>query len=371
VLTKYAPVVSEAISAPWVEGGLSAAWGLTLSGASTFNFSSGGASYVWTAGAAVDEAIGIDGSLGVNQVLKHILAQQFGLTDALYAGIPVAVSDAAEFTDSLTTVLGALIAERLALVETNAPGLTYKQTLLEYLYILDGLAKFLSDAVMESFGIAPSYSAVGVGVRTTAEAMAIATAITPKFVAVATVPESLVLADDDVLRAIFYPIISEEITFDLGVIEPNGGFTTWTVNTRTGATTEYQNYAFNSFAQSGHRYLGASATGLYVLDGDSDDGVPTVATLRSGYAQFGGSRFSSIKAAYLGIHGTGDVYLRIEDSTGGSSTYHVLLQNYETTKCRVGKGLRARYFAWELTTTGQDFDLDSVEFVPLVAQRRV
>ena len=43
----------------------------------------------------------------------------------------------------------------------------------------------------------------------------------------------------------------------------------------------------------------------------------------------------------------------------------------KTTKVNMGKGLRARYFAYELISTGQDFDLDSVEFVPLVAQRRV
>ena len=43
----------------------------------------------------------------------------------------------------------------------------------------------------------------------------------------------------------------------------------------------------------------------------------------------------------------------------------------KTTKVNLGKGLRARYFAFELVSTGQDFDLDTLEFIPLVAQRRV
>jgi hypothetical protein len=38
---------------------------------------------------------------------------------------------------------------------------------------------------------------------------------------------------------------------------------------------------------------------------------------------------------------------------------------------QVGKGLRARYFALELVTTGQDFDLDTIEVVPLLNARRV
>jgi hypothetical protein len=37
----------------------------------------------------------------------------------------------------------------------------------------------------------------------------------------------------------------------------------------------------------------------------------------------------------------------------------------------MGKGQRARYFAFELISAGQDFDLDTIEFVPIVVQRRV
>lgn len=364
--------VAETVTFPWVYNSLAPAFGLTVNGGgSTFNFSAVAPTYQWKAGADVREAVGVNGSLGVNQVLKQILAQQFGVTELLYTGRPVSISQSMNIAQSLTTVLGALIAERLNLVETNAPKLTYKQTLLEYLYIHDGLAKFLAGALTETVNVAQVITPVGVGVRSASESMNIAQAITPKLIAIATVPESLVLTDANILKAIFKPIVSEAFAFDIGLVEPAGGFTTWTVNTRTGATTEYQNYAFNSFAQNGHHYLGASATGLYVLDGADDDGTPTVATLRSGYAQFGGSRYSSIKAAYLGIHGSGNVYLKIDAGSGESYTYQVVLQDQQTTKCRVGKGLRAKYFAWTLTTTGQDFDLDSVEFVPLVAQRRV
>jgi hypothetical protein len=42
-----------------------------------------------------------------------------------------------------------------------------------------------------------------------------------------------------------------------------------------------------------------------------------------------------------------------------------------STKFHMGKGQRSRYFAFELISAGQDFDLDTLEFVPLVVQRRV
>ena len=56
---------------------------------------------------------------------------------------------------------------------------------------------------------------------------------------------------------------------------------------------------------------------------------------------------------------------------GKTYTYQTVVQDMQSTKVRLGKGLRARYFAFELISTGPDFDLDTVEFLPLVAQRRV
>lgn len=363
---------AEAMLFPWVYNSLSPAWGLTVNGGgSSFNFTST-LSRTWVAGAAITEALSASGSLGVNQVLKQILAQQFGLADALISGLPVTISQSMNVAQSLTTVLGALIAERLNLVETNAPKLTYKQTLLEYLAFHDGLAKFLSMSLMETVNVAPAYVAVGSYKPIVSQSMNVAQTLTPKFIAIVTAPETLAISDTDTLKMIFKPVVNETFSFDIGIVEPNGGFTTWSVNTRTGATTEYSNYAFNSFAQSGHHYLGASSSGLYVLDGADDDGTPTVATLRSGYAQFGGSRYSSFKAAYLGMRASGgDIFLKLIAGSGETYTYQVKLQSVETTKVRIGKGLRARYFAWEMTTTGQDFDLDSLEFIPLVSQRRV
>lgn len=359
---------SESVTFPFATNTLTAGYGLTCT--SSAALSSTG-TYTWTAGASISEAIGVNGALGVNQVLVQILAQSLGLSDLLTAGRPVSVSDSMALSSSLTALLGALLADRLNIVETNAPALTYKQTLLDFVRLYDAAAKFLSGAILESAGITPSYVAKALLKPNVSELAAISSTISPKLLAIVTESDNVNVSDADALKMVFKPSISEAFSFRMALVEPNGGFTTWAVNTRTGATTEYQNYAFNSFAQSGHHYLGASSTGLYVLDGEDDDGAATVATLRSGYAQFGGSRYSSFKAAYLGVRGDGDIYLKLEAGSGESYTYQVKLQNQETTKVRIGKGLRARYFAWELVTTGQDFDLDSVEFIPLVAQRRV
>jgi hypothetical protein len=173
------------------------------------------------------------------------------------------------------------------------------------------------------------------------------------------------------LQAIFSPEINEGLEITALYLAPGSEITTWAVNTRTAAVSEYTNFEFNSFAQMGNKYLAASSTGLYELVGDDDAGTDIIARIKSGLMQWGSSRFTLFKAAYLGVRGPGDFVLRMETGDGTTYDYSVTTTDMRTTKVRLGKGLRTRYFAFELISDGQDFDLDSIEFVPLVAERRV
>jgi hypothetical protein len=170
---------------------------------------------------------------------------------------------------------------------------------------------------------------------------------------------------------VFNAELSDTIEVAGAYLGPNGSVTTWAMNTRSGAVTEYQNYAFNSFARVGNKYLGATDDGLYELLGDDDDGTDIIATIRSGFAQWSGTHLGSFKAAYLAVAGAGAYVLRVITRDGKTYNYQVSAQDGRTVKVNMGKGLRSRYFAFELVTAGQDFDLDTLEFIPLVADRRV
>ena len=65
-------------------------------------------------------------------------------------------------------------------------------------------------------------------------------------------------------------------------VSPSGAVTTWAINTRTNAVTEYTNYNFSSFAQMGSKYIAANSSGIYELDGDSDAGAAIIAEVQSG-----------------------------------------------------------------------------------------
>jgi hypothetical protein len=170
---------------------------------------------------------------------------------------------------------------------------------------------------------------------------------------------------------IFNAEIDETIEIAGAYLAPNGSVTTWVMNTRTGGVTEYENYAFNSFARVGNKYLGAADDGLYELLGTRTMGPTSLPPFGQGFAQWSGTHLGSFKAAYLAVAGAGDYILRVLTRDGKTYNYRVTAADGRAVKVNMGKGLRSRYFAFELVSTGQDFDLDTLEFIPLVADRRV
>ena len=155
-------------------------------------------------------------------------------------------------------------------------------------------------------------------------------------------------------------------------VSPSGMVTTWAVNTRTNAVTEYSNFGFNGFTQLGTHYVATSPAGVYELEGDTDAGTPIIADILSGLLQLNGTKLSGLKGAYLAMRGSGEVCLKIITGDGKERVYAATtVPGMATTKINIGKGIRARYLSFELTTTGQDFDLESLEFVPMFSDRRV
>lgn len=290
--------------------------------------------------------------------------------DTVKSFYSMSAADAATITAALTPAFGGLLAERIAVAHTQKPETTFGMIVADSVAAADSLARFLgaisSDTVNVSQGDVALYRASGVAAETLEVSLAQGATLSMQI----DLNETVQMTPDEALRLIFSPTVSEAVEIGGIYLSPGDSITTWAMNTRNGAVTEYTNYAFNSFARIGNRYLGATSDGLYELSGDDDVGEAIVATLKGGMLQIAGSRFSSFKAAYLGMSGEGTVYLKLDAGDGRSYTYQVTAKDDETTKVHLGRGLRARYFTYTLTTAGQDFDLDTIEFIPIRARRR-
>lgn len=332
---------------------------------------SGTTSFAFRPGAIVDELLTIAHTYPASWKLSGLIADRVALRDALLIAYPATITDVTTLTELTTVFRSIQVIEQLRLTDPAIPTASYATSLVDLLIASDDLRRFLGGSLTDAFVTTDTLIPAPLLAKVIAETFNLAETVSGKLLVRMDVSEHLVLNDADALSMLFSPEIIDSIDITIGYIAPNGDFTTWAVNTRTGAVTEYQNYAFNSFCQHGHKYLGSSSSGLYELNGDVDEGIDIIAHVKSGLMQLGGSHYTMFKAAYLGMRGNGDVILKLDTGDGKTYTYQTVIQDMQSTKVRFGKGLRARYFSFELISTGPDFDLDTVEFIPLVAQRRV
>lgn len=310
-------------------------------------------------------------STSVGAIYSPVIVDTTRVADLLRPGAPAALTDAIGVALDAQVQQALIVIDALNLQPVIAPLMLYGRTVAETIRLATSLGRFFGGELTEALGILPMLDVYGKRAGTLTEGIGMMLTVTPQWLLQVTVADTIGIDDASILNLLYDGTLADGLEITAGYIAPDGSFTTWAMNTRSGAVTEYSNYAFNSFAQIGDVYYGASDSGLYQLLGDDDAGTDIVAQIKSGFAQWAGSRFTMFKGIYLGVRGEGDWILKLETGDGNTYNYAVSTRNQRTTKVHLGKGLRARYWSFELISTGQDFDLDTIEFVPIVADRRV
>lgn len=145
----------------------------------------------------------------------------------------------------------------------------------------------------------------------------------------------------------------------------------WVVSPR--GSVRYDSYAFNSFAKLNGKYYGAKADGIYELEGDTDALEPIRAVVDLGKHDFRDSRLKRIGHCYLGVASGDRVFLKvIVDGQEYIYGARGVSDQLETQRVDIGKGLRARYYTFELyNSDGADIELESIEFTPAPLSRRI
>jgi hypothetical protein len=306
-----------------------------------------------------------------NHKFQLTSGEALGVDDGLLSGRPITLTSGVGLALSQQATLSIAILEELGLLPVLGPMLKYGKVMSETVGVAAALERFLGASLTSGVGMTSVLTGNAHKPATLTQGIGVAPAQAHQLVLKVTAEEDIGLNDINVLQLLYSPEISEGIELSAAYLSPGNSITTWAINTRTGAVTEYSNYAFNSFARLGDKYVGATSDGLYELLGDDDDGTDIIAQIKSGFAQWAGTKFTLFKSAYLGVRGEGEFILRLITGEGQTYDYEVSTRDMRSTKVHMGKGLRARYFRFELISTGQDFDLESIEFVPLVADRRV
>ena len=140
-------------------------------------------------------------------------------------------------------------------------------------------------------------------------------------------------------------------------------------------TTRYTNYPFTHVVRYKNSYYGANATGLYILEGTTDDGVDIPYVLRTAITDFKSPFRKTVASAYFGGRLGPDATMTLYAGEGAQTQAYSyttprgsLAQNYRQA---FGKGIRQhRYYS--LGISGADvMALDSLELDTHNSTRRI
>jgi hypothetical protein len=322
-------------------------------------------------GRTVNDSIGVARAISAALVCAPTIAEIVRLSDAVRRGSQALAADSFDLADAQSAAYSLRVAEALRISPSALARALVNVAPADTVRLLDSLARFLAGDISDSFDVATSVPLAYRARALAQDSVAVADSAERMLVIRMTAADSVNLDEIDVPAMLYGAAFSDAVQVSAAYVAPDSAFVAWAVNAVTGSVAQYDNYGFNSFASSAGAYLGASETGLYELAGDSDDGDSIIARVKSGLAQLAESRFTILRDAYIGMRSEGSFVLRI--ATGDGDTYDYLFdsQNMRSTRVQLGKGMRARYVSFELISSGEDFDLDSVEFIPLSSTRRV
>jgi hypothetical protein len=137
-------------------------------------------------------------------------------------------------------------------------------------------------------------------------------------------------------------------------------------NTMTGAVSEYTGFGFQSITPT----HAGSATGLFTLGGDTDAGLPIVATVTTGKQLWGGTLKKVAQMVYFSLKGSGTSTMAVVGENA-SHSYPFPVRDTGQSRSKPGLGIRENYLAFGYSNTdGADFQLDRIEVLVAESKNR-
>lgn len=126
---------------------------------------------------------------------------------------------------------------------------------------------------------------------------------------------------------------------------------------------------FNSMCRFGGAYLGASDSGLFLIEGYNDHGVQIPALSKSGMTDFGMASLKRFRFFYFGLDTTGSITLKIfcDGALAATMTVKPDVKGKRTVRVPVSRNHAGRYWSWSIeNANGAFFALYSVQAIPVI-----
>ena len=187
------------------------------------------------------------------------------------------------------------------------------------------------------------------------------------------IKESLYISTSLAVSLILRAGIVNSITIKLVPPPPTFNSSTYVLSTESQAVSTYTNYNFKGSCTQGNRYLFYNDSGIYLYGGEKDDGADIISYIETAAMNFGTTNKKSIPNIYIGYSSKGDTLLKVRLDGKGEYLYRLSksTDNLQLNKVAVGKGLIGTYFQFELISPSSSLKLETLEFLPVILNRKI
>ena len=326
------------------------------------------------------EAIGLSDSIAAGANTTSSLSDSAVMRDVIRQAINQIVADSAAGADSLNFGAALTLVDIAAAVDTQAPSYNSVMMVAELIATLEAYNGADGYDITESGALSDAYVARVEALVSMIEAAQVVDTGTALVHVMQLATDSAVSADSatsagSLLNALLNDAVLATIRLNIG----GELFTGWVLNADTLAPSEYQfaDLQFNSACKHGDAYLLAADDGIYQFTEDA--GVETVMTyIKTGKTDFGSDMRKSVTNAYMVYSAAGQMVLKVTTSANGAlqtNDYAMVPFVSDDTpdpqRVTVGKGLKSRYWQFELTGANAGCKFDEIGMLPVVLSRRI
>lgn len=139
------------------------------------------------------------------------------------------------------------------------------------------------------------------------------------------------------------------------------------MNTLTGGVTEYTGFGFQSITPT----HAGSASGLFLLGGDTDNSAPITADVLTGKQVMEAAQKKRIPNIYYAVESDASSLTCTVATEDEEYEYDFYVRGDGVSRADPGKGIIESYLQVGLKTAGEDFKLDYIEANVAVTARRI
>lgn len=310
-------------------------------------------------------------SLSTSSAISEVLV----LLDSIRIAYEGSITEIVTILDvaSIVTNNIQIVSESLVINSSATNIANFINTLVDLITILDSASFAIHKTITESIIIEDGLTSLYKAITILLDSIVIEHSSTDKLINIVSLSSAMNFSTEDGSNASLVELLTDSFIISIPTASGQDSYIGWLLSPETASVTNYSNYNFDGACKWNGEYYFFNSSGLYKYGGSTDDGETIRSIVTFSALSFGTSNKKIIPSIYLGATNSGGLILKVRHDGRGEVYYKInkYTNNLQTQKIDIGKGLMARYFQFELIIDASDFDMESIEFLPMEIKRKI